>query len=74
MDIQKKAEYKKYPMNFSILSDFNDDDLDKMMDLEIKYSGEGSYVEFVLELNNIPLPIRIQPLGQVPWFLQQKLP
>ena len=32
-------------MNFSILSDFKDEDLDKMMDLGVKYSGEGSYAE-----------------------------
>ena len=45
MDIQKKAIYRKYPMNFSILSDFNDDDLNKMMDLGVKYSNMGSYAE-----------------------------
>ena len=44
-DIQKKAPYRKYPMNFSILSDFSDEDLEKMMDLGVKYSGEGSYAE-----------------------------
>ena len=32
-------------MNFSILSDFSDEDLEKMMDLGVKYSGEGSYAE-----------------------------
>ena len=32
-------------MNFSILSDFNDDDLNKMMDLGVKYSNIGSYAE-----------------------------
>ena len=44
-DIQRKAPYRKYPMNLSILSDFSDDDLEKMMDLGVKYSGEGSYAE-----------------------------
>ena len=44
-DIQRKSPYRKYPMNFSILSDFSDEDLEKMMDLGVKYSGEGSYAE-----------------------------
>ena len=44
-DIQRKAPYRKYPMNLSILSDFSDEDLEKMMDLGVKYSGEGSYAE-----------------------------
>ena len=44
-DIQKKAPYRKYPMNFSILSDFSDEDLEKMMDMGVKYSREGSYAE-----------------------------
>ena len=41
-DIQRKAPYRKYPMNFSILSDFSDEDLEKMMDMGVKYSGQGS--------------------------------
>ena len=45
LDIQKKAPYRNYPMNLSILSDFRDEDLEKMMDLGVKYSGEGSYAE-----------------------------
>ena len=32
-------------MNFSILSDFSDEDLDKQMNLGVTYSGEGSYAD-----------------------------
>ena len=32
-------------MGLSILSDFKDEDLETMMDLGVKYSGEGSYAE-----------------------------
>ena len=32
-------------MNFSILSDFSDEDLNQMMNLGMKYSGEGSYAD-----------------------------
>ena len=39
-------------MNFSILSDFRDDDLDRMMNLGVQYSGIGSYTES----ENITLP------------------
>lgn len=52
LDIKFKAEYRNYPMNFSILSDFRDDDLDRMMNLGIQYSGIGSYTES----ENITLP------------------
>ena len=39
-------------MNFSILSDFSDDDLDRMMNLGVQYSGEGSFAD----PENITLP------------------
>ena len=32
-------------MSFSILSDFSDEDLNRMMNLGVKYSGEGSYAD-----------------------------
>ena len=44
-EIEKKARYRSYPMAYSILSDFSEDDLREMMDLGVKYSGEGSYME-----------------------------
>ena len=43
MQIEKKAEYRNYPMRLSILSDFKDNDLEDMMDLGVKYSRLGSY-------------------------------
>ena len=45
VEIKNKAEYRKYPMRFSILSDFSDDDLNSLMDLGVTYSGYGSYTE-----------------------------
>ena len=41
--IEKKAEYRNYPMALSILSDFYDEDLETMMDLGVKYTGLGSF-------------------------------
>ena len=45
LDIKFKAEYRNYPMSFSILSDFGDEDLEKQMNLGVTYSGVGSYTE-----------------------------
>ena len=45
LDIERKAEYRNYPMSFSILSDFSDEDLEKQMNLGVTYSGEGSYAD-----------------------------
>ena len=45
LDIERKAYYRSYPMSFSILSDFSDEDLDKQMTLGVTYSGEGSFAE-----------------------------
>ena len=44
-EIHEKARYRNYPMSFSILSDFQEDDLQEMMDLGVKYSGQGSFAE-----------------------------
>ena len=44
-EIHEKARYRNYPMGFSILSDFKEEDLRDMMDLGVKYSGEGSFAE-----------------------------
>ena len=41
--ITTKAIYKDYPLDFSILSDFNEEDLVGMMDIGEKYSHMGSY-------------------------------
>ena len=53
LDIERKAEYRNYPMSFSILSDFSDEDLNRMMNLGVKYSGEGSYAD---PEDNVPEP------------------
>lgn len=37
-------------MDLSILSDFNEDDLNEMMDLSKTYTGDGSYVD--------PVPVK----------------
>ena len=37
-----KARYRRYPIDFSILSDFDDEDLKGLMDIGTKYSGLGS--------------------------------
>ena len=44
-EIEEKSRYRSYPMAYSILSDFREEDLREMMDLGVKYSGEGSYMD-----------------------------
>ena len=43
--IDAKSLYRSYFMDLSILSDFDTEDLEEMMDLSKKYTGEGSYYE-----------------------------
>ena len=45
LEIERKAIYRNYPMNFSILSDFTNEDLEQLMTLGITYSREGSYAD-----------------------------
>ena len=45
LEMINKARYRSYPVDFSILSDFSDEDLEGLMDLGIKYSGQSSYAE-----------------------------
>ncbi|KAK8821806.1 hypothetical protein WA556_002251 [Blastocystis sp. ATCC 50177/Nand II] len=40
-----KQPYTPYQMEFTMLSDFSEDDLDEVMDVEQKHSGRGSYYE-----------------------------
>ena len=53
-----KARYRHYPVDFSILSDFTDDDLEGLMDLGTKYSNQGSYaeaVDFTTDQNSVEI-------------------
>ena len=40
-----RQPYTPYQMEFTMLSDFSEDDLDEVMDVEQKHSGRGSYYE-----------------------------
>ena len=40
-----KQIYTPYQMEFTMLSDFSEEDLDEVMDVEQKHSGRGSYYE-----------------------------
>ena len=42
LEILNKARYRRYPVDFSVLSDFDDEDLTGLMDIGTKYSGLGS--------------------------------
>ena len=42
-----KARYRRCPVDFSILSDFDDEDLTGLMDIGTKYSGQGSDADAV---------------------------
>ena len=46
-----KARYRRYPIDFSILSDFDDEDLKGLMDIGTKYSGLGSDTDAVTVKN-----------------------
>ena len=48
--IDAKSLYRSYKMDLSILSDFNEDDLNEMMDLSKTYTGDGSDVD--------PVPVK----------------
>ena len=45
LEMLSKSRYRSYPVDFSILSDFSEEDLEGLMDLGIKYSGQISYAE-----------------------------
>ena len=68
IEITTKAVYRNYPMDFSILSDFNEEDLVGMMDIGEKYSHMGSYY-----LPEILPPLRIRLHGQVRLFMLQNM-
>ena len=58
LEILNKARYRHYPVDFSILSDFTDDDLEGLMDLGTKYSNQGSYaeaVDFTTDQNSVEI-------------------
>ena len=40
-----KQLYTPYQMEFTMLADFSEDDLDEVMDVKEKHSGRGSYYE-----------------------------
>ena len=44
LEILNKARYRRYPVDFSVLSDFDDEDLKGLMEIGTKYSGLGSDV------------------------------
>ena len=46
-DMDRRAPYVKYPTGLSIYADFREQDLLDMMDLNVKYSGMGSYYEAI---------------------------
>ena len=46
-----KARYRRYPIDFSILSDFDDEDLKGLMEIGTKYSGLGSDTDAVTVKN-----------------------
>ena len=45
LEILNKARYRRYPVDFSVLSDFDDEDLKGLMDIGTKYSSQGSYAD-----------------------------
>ena len=47
LEILNKARYRRYPVDFSVLSDFDDEDLKGLMDIGTKYSSQGSYADAV---------------------------
>ena len=47
LEILNKARYRRYPIDFSILSDFDDEDLKGLMEIGTKYSGLGSDTDAV---------------------------
>ena len=47
LEILNKARYRRYPVDFSVLSDFDDEDLKGLMDIGTKYSGLGSDTDAV---------------------------
>ena len=51
LEILNKARYRRYPIDFSILSDFDDEDLKGLMDIGTKYSGLGSDTDAVTVKN-----------------------
>ena len=44
-DMSWKSNFLSFPLKLNILADFEDTDLEAMMDLTIKYSGLGSYYD-----------------------------
>ena len=51
LEILNKARYRRYPIDFSILSDFDDEDLKGLMEIGTKYSGLGSDTDAVTVKN-----------------------
>ena len=42
-----KVDYMPYEMNYTMLTDFSDDDLNGMMNVTQKHSGRGAYYPYV---------------------------
>ena len=43
MEMVSKQSYTPYQMEFTMLTDFSEDDLDEVMEVKQKHSGRGSY-------------------------------